>query len=191
MTEHEEKMNDEQWYELGDCRYGEIGVIRVKEPNGSHCYNDLLGAEDEIVGGDGDDLGADCKIHFAKDKLYGREEELAQCRELFQAYDTAAAFVSGCAGSGKSRLVEEFVAQSSSIKYGKPSILFLRSKSEALRGSVPFSSIQGIFDSIDQSVSDEIVELRELKILKLGKNNGHREQIDKILLLILILLVPD
>ena len=159
MTADEEKKNDERWCELGEDRYGEYGVIGAEQADESH-YDDRL-KEEDFDDADDDDFGADGRIHFAKDKLYGRDEELAQCRELFQADGAAAVFLSGYSGSGKSRIVEEFVVRNSTIRNRKPSIIFLKSKSEAMRESVPFSSISGIFDNIDKSVSDEFIDMRD------------------------------
>mmetsp|Transcript_3965 Transcript_3965/g.9144 ORF Transcript_3965/g.9144 Transcript_3965/m.9144 type:complete len:1161 (+) Transcript_3965:3-3485(+) len=162
-TTEEESKSDRRWCENGDDRYGEYGVIGADQADESHLDDRLLDED-----GEEDDFGADGRIHFAKDKLYGRDEELAQCQELFDANESpAVVFLAGYSGSGKSRMVEEFVHLNSSTmkddKSGRrPPILFLRSKSDSADGNVPFSSIGGLFDNIDKSASVEFMDMRDV-----------------------------
>ncbi|KAL3937053.1 MAG: hypothetical protein SGBAC_007749, partial [Bacillariaceae sp.] len=167
----EESKSDERWCELGDDRYGEYGVIGAEQADESHLDDRLYDEECEE-----DDFGADGRIHFAKDKLYGRDEELAQCREMFEANEsTAVIFLSGYSGSGKSRIVQEFVHLNSGSakddKSGKkPSILFLYSKSDAMHAKVPCSSIGGLFDNIDKIVGEDLIDMRDVIPETLGSD---------------------
>ncbi|CAJ1941982.1 unnamed protein product [Cylindrotheca closterium] len=163
MKEEETKA-DQRWCELGDNRYGEYGVIGAEQADETHLDDRLLNEEDDD---EDEKFGSDGRIHFAKDKLYGRDKELAQCRELLDANEgSSIVFVSGYSGCGKSRMVEEFIhLNSATVKddeNGKRRpILFLRSKSDSMNASIPFSSIGGLFDNIDESVTDEFIDMKD------------------------------
>ncbi len=112
------------------------------------------------------------KLHIPQ-KLYGREEEVAQLLTAFEKVSQGATemiLISGYSGIGKSALVNE-IYQSITLQQGK----FIRGKFDQLQRNIPYSAISQAFQYLILQLLSEpeiILQTWKNKILEAIANNA-------------------
>mmetsp|Transcript_2832 Transcript_2832/g.4568 ORF Transcript_2832/g.4568 Transcript_2832/m.4568 type:complete len:274 (-) Transcript_2832:100-921(-) len=134
----------------------------ISEQNNEAYFDDRSDAEDDLLKG---------QIKFPKEKIYGRDDELAKLRSIYndvsqQAGEnttSAAVFIAGYSGTGKSALVEAFAKQLDDAE--EDSHLFASGKYSELRAETPFSAIAEALSKVTSELMtgdpDELQRVRD------------------------------
>jgi len=144
-----EERKDERWCEGGDDRYGEFGVVGAEQADESNYDKRFVDSEEKDDDNDG-------IIEFSNKKLYGRDQELARCHQLYKNnMKSGSVFLYGYSGCGKGAMVEEFVKQVDQNP------LYLRAKYDVMRTAAPFSALGALFDNVDEETIQGVKLIRD------------------------------